>query len=203
MDEVAIAMTKPKRIDRDRCCGVLVDVQGFFLAQLQKRTRSKIVTNTKNFLRLLNHFAIPVVATVERPLDWKGPIPPEVRRDLGDHAKTFEKDYFDLSREKPIRDHLAGLKKKQMIVAGCESDVCVMQSCLGLISLGYEVYVVEELLFSSARNVASALARLEAEGATFVTYKTLYYELLEAVQGGRRRDKFGPLPDDIPDTAVQ
>jgi len=91
-------------------------------------------------------------------------------------------------------------------VAGCETDVCVLQSCLGLLSLGYEVYVVEELLFSSSRNVDSAIARMKAEGAIFLTYKSLYYELVESVEDGRHTEKsletFN-LPDDLPDSAVQ
>jgi hypothetical protein len=48
---------------------------------------------------------------------------------------------------------------------------------------------------------------MKAEGAVFLTYKSLYYELIEAVEGGRHREKvvatFGPFPDDLPDTAVQ
>ena len=56
-----------------------------------------------------------------------------------------------------------------MIVAGCETDVCVLQSCLGLLDLGYEVFAVEELLFSSAGDVAAAKARLRAEGVVFLT----------------------------------
>ena len=96
----------------------------------------------------------------------------------------FEKDFFDLTKEKKIRDLPRAPEEKQVIVAGCETDVCVLQSCLGLLGLGYEVYVVEDLLFSSARNVESAIARMKAEGAVFLTYKTLYYELIEAVDGG-------------------
>jgi hypothetical protein len=48
---------------------------------------------------------------------------------------------------------------------------------------------------------------MKAEGAVFLTYKSLYYELIEAVGGGRHAEKmlatFGPFPDDIPDAAVQ
>ncbi len=168
-----------KRIVADRCWGAIVDVQEFFLSQLEKRLCSKIKTNTKNFARLLGY---------------------------GRAAKVFEKDFFDLTREKKIADHIARLKKKQVIVAGCETDVCVLQSCLGLLDLGYEVYVVEDLLFSSSRNVDAAIARMKAEGAVFLTYKSLYYELMEAVDGERHGDKvretFGPFPDDLPDTAV-
>jgi nicotinamidase-related amidase len=199
-------MTQARRIARERCFGVIIDVQEFFLAQIDKRQRSRIKTNTANFVRLLNYFQIPIVVTVERPLDIKGTLPAEVGKHLGGNTRRFEKSFFDLSKEKTIRSHLAGLKKPQAIVAGCETDVCVLQSCLGLIDLGYEVFLVEELIFSSARNVEAALARLKAEGVVVVSYKTLFYELLEAVESYRRAEKmlaaYGPFPEDLPDTAL-
>jgi isochorismate hydrolase len=199
-------MTMAKRIVPDHCCGAIIDVQEFFLSQANKRLRSKIKTNTKNFARLLGYFRVPIVVTLERPLDQKGFLPKVIEKHLSDLAETFEKDFFDLTGEKKIRDHLRHLKKKQVIMAGCETDVCVLQSCLGLLSLGFEVYVVEDLLFSSSRNVDSAIARMKTEGAIFLTYKSLYYELIKAVGGGLHSEKifeaFGPFPDDLPDSAA-
>jgi hypothetical protein len=200
-------MTAAKRIAVDRCCGLIVDVQEFFLLQIDKRLRSKLETNIKNFARLLGYFRVPMIATLERPVDQKGALPKEIDKYLRGAAKIFEKDFFDLTKEKKIADYIARLNKKQVIVAGCETDVCVLQSCLGLLDLGYDVYVAEELVFSSSRNVDAAIARMKAEGAVFLTYKSLYYELIEAVEGGRHRENvvatFGPFPDDLPDTAVQ
>ncbi len=140
------------------------------------------MTNTKNFVRLLGHFRIPIIVTLERPVGRKGALPQEINKHLSGLSETFEKDFFDLCKEKKIKGYLGRLKKQQVIVAGCETDVCVLQSCLGLLSLGYEVYVVEELLFSSSRNVDSAIARMKAEGAIFLTYKSLYHELVESVE---------------------
>jgi hypothetical protein len=199
-------MATVKRIAPDQSCGAIVDVQGYFLAQIDKRLRSRIVTNTKNFARLLGYLRIPMIVTVERPLEQKGVLPREIEKHLGGLARTFEKDFFDLSKEKAIRGHLGRLKKRQVIVAGCETDVCVLQSCLGLLGLGYEVFVVEELLFSSSRNVEAAIARMKSEGAVFLSYKTLFYELVESVDGSRHTEKvfraYGPMPDDLPDTAL-
>jgi nicotinamidase-related amidase len=199
-------MPAPKRIAPDRCCGAIIDVQSFFLAQVDKRRRPKIVTNIANFARLLGYLRIPMIVTVERPLDHKGILPRAIGQHLGDMAQTFEKDFFDLTKEKKIAGHLARLKKKQVILAGCETDVCVLQSCLGLLGLGYEVFVVEELLFSSARNVEAAMVRMRSEGAVLLSYKTLFFELVESVDGSRHTEKifrtYGPMPDDLPDTAV-
>jgi nicotinamidase-related amidase len=194
-----------QRIVTSRCCGAIIDVQEFFIQQAEKRRRGKIKTNTKNFARLFGYFRIPMLVTLERPLARKGAVPPEIKRDLGPRASIFEKDFFDLTKDSRIRKHLAGLKKKQIVITGCETDVCVLQSCLGLLDLGYEVFVVEDLMFSSSRNVDAALSRMKAEGAILLSYKSLYYELIEAVGGGPQDRKmikaFGYMPEDLPDAA--
>src|SRR5262249_45730502 len=192
-----------KRVFPDRCCGVIVDFQGFFLSQVDKRLRSRIKTNTGNLVRLLGYFQIPIVITLERPVDRKGSLPKEIRKYLGDHAQIFEKDCYDLCKEEEIRDHLRRLKKRQVIMAGCETDVCVLQSCLGLLSVGYEVYVMEELIFSSSRDTEAAITRMGAEGVTFMTYKSLFYELTESIDGPLNPKKgVADFPDDLPDSAV-
>ena len=195
-----------KRLHPAQSLGGLIDVQDFFLAAVEPALRPALVTNIANLARLLDYFRIPVIATCERPLAEKGALPTAIAKRLGGHATIFEKDFFDLTREKKIRDHLRRLRKRQVILAGCESDVCVLQSCLGLIDLHFEVYVVEDLVFSSSSNVDAALARMAAEGAVLVTYKSLYYELLGAVGDSDHAQKlietFGPFPDDLPDCAL-
>jgi hypothetical protein len=199
-------MSAIKRVHADQCCGAIIDYQDFFLAQLEPRKRSRLRKNTHNFARLLAYLRIPTLVTLERPVYRKGAVPQDIKAPLGSAAKVFEKDFFDLTKEKPIRAHLKRLQKKEVIVAGCETDVCVLQSCLGLLELGFEVFAVEELLFSSARNVDAAVARLRSEGVTFLSYKTLYFELIEAVSGGPHAEKmlasFGEFPEDIPENAV-
>ena len=196
-----------RRIAPDQCVGVIVDVQEFFLSQAVGRAPINITINIRNLARLLGYFRIPVVVTLERPVDAKGGLPEEISAHLSASAKIFEKDFFDLTREDQIRHHLARVNRKQAIVAGCETDVCVLQSCLGLIDLGYEVYVVEELIFSSSEEIDSAVARMKSEGAVFLTYKSLYYELFAAVDGSRHAQEMlsqlGPAPADLLDSAVQ
>ena len=194
-----------KRIALDRCCGALIDVQEFFLSQLDEPLRSRVLVNSQRFVRLLAYLRVPLLVTLERPVDRKGGLPRELAEHLGPRAELHQKDCFDLTREEPIAQRLEGWRRPQVLVAGCETDVCVLHSVLGLLSLDYEVFVVEDLLFSSAREVAAAVARMRDAGAVLMTYKTLYYELIEAVDGGRHGAKllrrFGPLPEDLPDVA--
>src|SRR5215216_2312636 len=185
------AMTGTKRVLADQCCGAIIDYQDYFLAQLEPRSRARLGRNMASFARLLAYMRIPTMLTLERPVDRKGAVPAGVKATLGSATKLFEKSFFDLTKE--------------IVVAGCETDVCVLQSCLGLLDLGFDVFAVEELLFSSASRTDAAVERLKGAGVIFVSYKTLIFELTEAVAGGPHADKMiarlGAFPDDIPEDA--
>ena len=198
-------MTGTKRILADQCCSAIIDYQDCFLEQLEPRSRARLGRNMTSFARLLAYLRIPTIVTLERPVDRKGAVPPRFKATLGSPTKIFEKSFFDLTKEKPIRTYLKGLKKKQIVVAGCETDVCVLQSCLGLLDLGFNVFAVEELLFSSASRTDAAVERLKNAGVIFLTYKTLFFELTEAVADGPHADKMiarlGAFPDDLSEDA--
>lgn len=198
-------MTGTKRILADQCCSAIIDYQDCFLEQLEPRSRARLGRNMASFARLLAYLRIPTIVTLERPVDRKGAVPPRFKATLGSATKVFEKSFFDLTKEKPIRTYLKGLKKKQIVVAGCETDVCVLQSCLGLLDLGFDVFAVEELLFSSTSRTDVAVERLKNAGVIFLTYKTLFFELTEAVADGPHADKMiarlGAFPDDLPEDA--
>lgn len=196
-------MTGTKRILADQCCSAIIDYQDCFLEQLEPRSRARLGRNMASFARLLAYLRIPTIVTLERPVDRKGAMPPRIKATLGSATKVFEKSFFDLTKEKPIRTYLKGLKKKQIVVAGCETDVCVLQSCLGLLDLGFNVFAVEELLFSSTNRTDAAVERLKSAGVVLVSYKTLFFELTEAVADGPHADKMiarlGAFPDDLPE----
>ena len=180
-----------KRLRAEHCVGIVVDVQEFFLRRLAKPLRERIETGTAHFANLLGRLHIPVLATVERPIAEKGKLPKAIKA-----TRCLEKDFFDLAREPEIQAYLNGLERRQAIVTGGETDVCVLQSCLGLLELGLEVFAVEDLLFSSSRDASAAAARMSAAGVTFLTYKTLFHELLEVHEKGRNRIRVA-VPDEL------
>lgn len=193
-------MQTVKRIHAPQIFGLIIDVQKYFLDALPTKEQERLEINLRGFLELLNYLRIPYVGTNEKPLDKKGTMPDCINQifEASDTAEVFEKEFFDLTKHREITTYIRSLKKRQVLVAGSETDVCVLQSVLGLLEHGYEVYVVEDLIFSSTTAVQSALDRMRSAGAVFITMKTLYYELLEAVEASPQRqkliDKFGPFP---------
>src|SRR5436309_15303588 len=122
-----------KRIVADRCWGAIIDVQELFISQTDKRLWSKITKNINNFARLLGHFRIPIVFTLERPVEQKGGLPEEGSKHVVRAARILGKDFFDLTREQEIAQYIARLKKKQVGVAGCETQGCRLRFCLAVL----------------------------------------------------------------------
>ncbi len=106
-----------------------------------------------------------------------------------------------------IRDAIAALGVTQFAVAGGETDVCVLQSVLGVLGMGYDVFLLEDTLFSEEPNTGPALRRMELAGAVPSTVKTLHYELRRSVAAPKTPELLAGVgsgivmrdPEDLPD----
>lgn len=72
------------------------------------------------------------------------------------------------------------LNKKQIIISGIETHICVLQTAFDLLNSGYEVFIVK--CACASRNVyekEAALERLSAAGVQIITVEMLLFELLK------------------------
>jgi nicotinamidase-related amidase len=156
---------------------LLIDVQPRFLATMHGAAEP-VLARLEQLLIICDWFELPVLATLEEPVAEKGQLDNRLARHLPDSAVTFTKQCYGIANEPKIVTGLEQLGRPRLAVAGSETDVCVLQSALGLIELGYEVFLLEDCVFSSEPNTAPAVARMRQAGAVSCTYKMLYYELL-------------------------
>ena len=143
--------------------------------------REPILTRIEHLILLARTFEMPVIATFEHPVERNGWLPERLERFFPSDGGRFVKQTFNLCSEPEIREAVGALGREQMIVAGSETDVCVLQSVLGLLEMGRQVVLVEDCLFTAEPNDGPALRRLEQAGAVPTTYKTLYYEFKRTV----------------------
>ncbi len=69
--------------------------------------------------------------------------------------------------------------RAQVLVAGAEAHVCVLQTVAGLLDGGRQVFVIEDLVGSrSPSDKALAVARMRAMGAQIVSLEMVYFECL-------------------------
>jgi len=75
--------------------------------------------------------------------------------------------------------HDLGPEKKEVVVVGIESHICVTQTTLDLLREGHKVYVLADGVSScNPQEVPVALARLRSEGAIVTTSESFLYECM-------------------------
>jgi len=159
---------------------VLVDVQPYFVGKMHGLT-DPVLVRLEQLLLLCEWYMMPVLATLEEPVARKGylherltakwPSKPDAR------AETLTKQAYGALAEPELARTIEGFGCRRVVVAGGETDVCVMQTVLQLLDQGYEVMLLEDCVFSSEPNTSIAIARMRSAGAVPCTYKSLFYEL--------------------------
>lgn len=78
---------------------------------------------------------------------------------------------------------------RQVVIAGCEAHVCLLQTTLGLLRAGREVFVVENASGSRRpSDHAAAMRRLQHAGATIVSHEMALFEWLHDCRHPRFRE---------------
>ena len=158
---------------------LIVDVQPHFV-EAAGEAAAWLLPRLVGLLDMASCLRLPLIATFERP-QKNGWLPDELEHVWPLHGLRLEKRTYDCCGEPHIAAALAALGRRQFLVAGAETDVCVLQSVLSLLERGYQVFLLEDCLFSSEPHAAPAVARMRAAGAVPCTLKTAYYELMRSV----------------------
>lgn len=99
--------------------------------------------------------------------------------ELAPPDSVVEKMHFSCAAEPSIRSRMDGLDKKQVVIAGIEAHVCVLQSALGFRQAGYQVFVIGDACSSrTPANHQAALARMAQAGVTVATVEMAVFEWL-------------------------
>lgn len=128
---------------------------------------------------------IPVAGTEQNPKGL-GPNVDEVRRRC---ETTVSKMSFDACADGLLEWIRAqGNAISDVVIAGCESHVCLMQTTLGLLRAGYRAWVVADACGSRfPSDKALAMQRLKDAGATLVSGEMVAFEWLQTCENPRFR----------------
>ena len=123
---------------------------------------------------------LPVVVTEEEP-ERHGATAPEISVVLPHAAKVFRKPTFGLANAPEILAAVFETGRRTAVVIGCETDVCVAQSAIGLLERGFACVVVEDATFSPGEMHVRGLERLSSAGVERNHAKGVTYEWLRSV----------------------
>ena len=163
-------------LDRKKAVLVVVDIQEK-LAVVMKQ-RKKTVNNCLHLIEAAKLLNIPVIVTEQYPKGL-GPTVKEIANALPAY-EPLEKVTFDCCRGEGFLEKIASLKKKQVILTGMETHVCVLQTCLSLLKEKYNVHLVSDAVCSRKKeDFLTGREMMRDAGAVITCTETVLFQLLE------------------------
>jgi nicotinamidase-related amidase len=161
---------------------VVVDIQGK-LAQLM-HDRESLFDNVKKMIRGAGILELPIIWVEQNPRGL-GPTVPEIA-ELMPGKIPISKMTFSCAGNRNFTRELEALGRKQVLLVGIETHVCIYQTVMDLKELSYEVQVVADAVSSrTEENKRVALMRIRDLGAALTTAETALFELLKVAEGPR------------------
>jgi nicotinamidase-related amidase len=167
----------------DRSIVVIIDLQGKLMEMIERP--GLVLAGTQRLMKLAEMFEVPIVMTEQYPRGL-GATHPEIRAAFD--AITTPKRYLDKTSfgccgdpnfEKSlleVRPDLAAAQR-QIVVAGIEAHVCVMQTALELMRHGSQVYLCWECVSGrGAEYRRHALDRMVQAGAVLTNHESVAFE---------------------------
>ncbi|MDZ7661037.1 hydrolase [Thiohalophilus sp.] len=164
---------------------VLIDIQEKLAAAMKPAVREQLLRNTAILSQAAGALGIPVVHTEQYPKGL-GPTEPELAAHLNDLA--IEKTCFSCYRAPDFVEQLRVNARRQIVLGGMESHVCVLQTATQLQEHGYQVFVVEDAIASRRKtHHRNALARLRQAGVSVIMTESALFEWLRDAQHAQFR----------------
>lgn len=153
---------------------LIIDVQEN-LAPAQESPR-EVINGCAALLNVAKKMNIPFLVA-EQDRNKFGPTMIDLRHVLGDAECYFEKDTLSCYKNADIRQAVEQSGKKQLVIAGLETHLCVLQTAIDFAEAGYNVFVVADS--SSSRNGMQSIMgiqRLQRNGVDVVTREMVMFE---------------------------
>jgi nicotinamidase-related amidase len=165
---------------------VVVDTQpGFFaydgLSEDDAQRAAAAVTRITWMAGLATLLEIPAVVVEEGP-ERNGHTDPRILERVAAGTPTLEKPTFGLTGCEEAVAAIRATGRRTIVLVGFETDVCVAQSAIGLVELGFRAVVSEDATYTnSAREHERGIARMAGAGVERNHCKGLTFEWLRTV----------------------
>jgi nicotinamidase-related amidase len=167
--------THQQLTDRDDSVLIVVDVQRSFVDKLDDDVAGPLLNRIRWTVEMASRLGIPVVVTAE-DIESVGTTIPFIAEVLPDGTTEHDKMTFGLCDDPLILGEVESTGRQTAVLVGFETDVCVMQSALGLLQQGFRVVVLSDATGSPGECHQAGISRIRDAGAVISTVKGTFYE---------------------------
>jgi isochorismate hydrolase len=155
---------------------VIIDMQVKLATVMSSEALQSAVKNCGILAQASQLLALPIIVTEQYP-QGLGETLPEIKLHLS-NIKPIAKMTFSACGEPKFNQQLQR-ENSQIILAGMEAHICVLQTALNLLQANKQVFVVEDAIISrNAINKANAIARMRDAGCVITNTESVVFEWL-------------------------
>ena len=166
------------RLDKNNAAVLLVDHQAGLLSLVRDIEPDKFKNNVLALADLAEYFKLPTILTTSFESGPNGPLVPELKAQFPDAPYIARPGQINAWDNEDFVKAIKATGKKQLIIAGVVTEVCVAFPALSALAEGFEVFVVTDASGTfNELTQQSAWARMSANGAQLMTWFGLACEL--------------------------
>ncbi len=155
---------------------MVIDLQEPFLRSIWEHER--LLENVSLLLRSAKVLRIPIVPTVQNE-DKLGGIVPEIAKLIPSEYVPYDKMCFSGQADDAVGSEIRRSGRKQLLICGIETHICVEQTALDLVHEGFEVHVAADAVSSRTQaNWEIGLSKMERNGVMVTSAEMAIYEML-------------------------
>ncbi|HEC60283.1 hypothetical protein LCGC14_0997690 [marine sediment metagenome] len=157
---------------------VLIDIQQRLTTVMPDGIGQRLIAQVAILLKASQALSIPVIVTEQYPKGL-GPTESVLKSLLPEVTPIIEKTNFSAAKVDEFVATIVQAKRRQIILTGMETHICILQTALDLQQQGYQVIVVEDAVSSrTITNQQNALQRLRQAGVIISNVESIIFEWL-------------------------
>jgi|ERR1039457_1208752 isochorismate hydrolase len=163
-------------LDSEAAVLVIIDVQEKLCRAMDEKILRLLTGNIGVLQEAAAELGLPVVVT-EQYVKGLGQTLPVIREKSPEPA--LEKMTFSCCGDSAFLDRMKELNRRQIIIVGMETHVCVLQTVLELLDAGYTVHLVRDAVMSRRKdNWFVGVECAAAAGAVITSTEAVIFQLL-------------------------
>lgn len=133
-----------KRLDKDQAAVLLVDHQAGLLSLVRDIDPDRFKNNVLALGDLAKYFNLPTILTTSFENGPNGPLVPELKAQFPDAPFIPRPGQINARDNDDFVKAVKATGRKQLIIAGVVTEVCVAFPALSALNEGFEVFVVTD-----------------------------------------------------------
>ncbi len=171
-------LTTYKKLSKDDAALLLVDHQSGLISLVQDFSPDDFKNSVIALADIGKFFNLPTIITTSFDEGPNGPIVPEILERFPDAPFIHRPGQINAWDNEDFVNAVKATGRKQLIIAGVVTDVCVAFPTLSAIEAGYDVFVVTDASGTFNKTVQQAAwERMAAAGAQLVNWFAVACEL--------------------------